>query len=446
MVVMALALAAQRLFEIQYPDLAARMYAQTHADADEGKTGGPSSGGGGLGQGAVGSAEATTMVTVPPQPRAHASSLDSILAVLRLLLLRVSLPMLNVKIPSDDPIEYVHIFGSEAITMCLFVLKKGATLPVHSHPNMTVFSRVIHGDLHVKTYALHPGESIHPDSTVVADKSVSTETPKAHPYQPSAHAPHHHHHSDLPYSASLASDVIVSHTAPGSGSILEINQATPNLHTFAAVSDHCVVFDLIFPPYDEDVRPCTYFSLQEAHTTATAPPPSAPRAIPTEGGGKEDTEPGMLLTQMSLMSMTVDKLVAPPFAVHIDASPPPLMHAATPTPTPSALQSATSSPEGTPRAVDDAVAAPLAQRRLEFVELDYTDEIPSVAYAGQAVKPEQLERGALFSDMEVVQLASRVLAMVEKMSQGAGSALSVSTNGTPLVGSPSIRGGKREGK
>ncbi|KAJ3060427.1 hypothetical protein HK102_009490, partial [Quaeritorhiza haematococci] len=54
--------------------------------------------------------------------------------------------------PMQSPVEYYPIYESEVFTMCVFVLKKGVTMPTHDHPNMMVFSRIVLGDLWVKTY------------------------------------------------------------------------------------------------------------------------------------------------------------------------------------------------------------------------------------------------------------------------------------------------------
>ncbi|KXS21467.1 hypothetical protein M427DRAFT_271099 [Gonapodya prolifera JEL478] len=74
-------------------------------------------------------------------PTANASSsLSTFSNALTALLAKVSLNHLNIQSPSA-PIEYYPIFDSNLFTMCLFVLKKGANMPVHDHPGMSVFSR-----------------------------------------------------------------------------------------------------------------------------------------------------------------------------------------------------------------------------------------------------------------------------------------------------------------
>lgn len=50
--------------------------------------------------------------------------------------------------------QYYSIYESALYTMCIFRLPKGTVLPLHDHPFQTVFSSVISGKLHVKSYAL----------------------------------------------------------------------------------------------------------------------------------------------------------------------------------------------------------------------------------------------------------------------------------------------------
>ncbi|KAJ3216389.1 hypothetical protein HDU67_009524 [Dinochytrium kinnereticum] len=146
------------------------------------------------------------------------------------LINRVTVQQLNVQIPSSDPIEYYNIYSSASLTICIFVLKKGVMMPVHDHPSMTVYSKIVSGDLHFKTFDLLPS------STSLRN--------------PSTNARGHY--------ARIEIDRII--TGGGPDSLLVINpKSGPNLHSFTATSDHVVMLDIIGPPYNDDDRPCTYF-------------------------------------------------------------------------------------------------------------------------------------------------------------------------------------------
>ncbi|KAJ4823573.1 hypothetical protein Tsubulata_029689 [Turnera subulata] len=128
-----------------------------------------------------------------------------------------------------QPITYIDIFESDSFTMCIFCFPTSSVIPLHDHPGMTVFSKVLYGSLHVKGYdwvdpacirkSLDPGYS-----------SVRL--------------------------AKMAVDKVL--TAPCGTSVL-YPKSGGNLHAFTAVTP-CAVLDILTPPYREDMgRKCTYY-------------------------------------------------------------------------------------------------------------------------------------------------------------------------------------------
>lgn len=49
-------------------------------------------------------------------------------------------------------ITYLHIHEDELMTIGIFQLPEGARIPLHNHPGMTVFSRLLFGSLHIRAY------------------------------------------------------------------------------------------------------------------------------------------------------------------------------------------------------------------------------------------------------------------------------------------------------
>ncbi|XP_022134830.1 plant cysteine oxidase 3 [Momordica charantia] len=128
-----------------------------------------------------------------------------------------------------QPITYVDIFEGESFTICIFCFPTSSVIPLHDHPGMTVFSKVLYGSLHVKAY-----DWVEP--AFIQESKGSTYFPVR--------------------LAKLAVDKVL--TASSATSVL-YPKTGGNLHSFTAVSP-CAVLDILSPPYDEDKgRRCTYY-------------------------------------------------------------------------------------------------------------------------------------------------------------------------------------------
>ncbi|KAJ6868654.1 plant cysteine oxidase 3-like isoform X2 [Populus alba x Populus x berolinensis] len=127
-----------------------------------------------------------------------------------------------------QPITYVDVYECDSFTMCIFCFPTSSVIPLHDHPSMTVFSKVLYGSLHVKAY----------------DWVEPACYPKSEPGYPAVRL------------AKLTVDKTL--TAPCETSVLYPKRGG-NLHCFTAVTP-CAVLDILTPPYREDVgRKCTYY-------------------------------------------------------------------------------------------------------------------------------------------------------------------------------------------
>ncbi|CAK7323167.1 unnamed protein product [Dovyalis caffra] len=128
-----------------------------------------------------------------------------------------------------QPITYVDIYECDSFTMCIFCFPTSSVIPLHDHPSMTVFSKVLYGSLHVKAY-----DWVEP---ACYQKSKG-------PGYPAVRL------------AKLTVDKTL--TAPCGTSVLYPKSAG-NLHCFTAVTP-CAMLDILTPPYSEDAgRKCTYY-------------------------------------------------------------------------------------------------------------------------------------------------------------------------------------------
>ncbi|KAJ6868653.1 hypothetical protein NC651_033668 [Populus alba x Populus x berolinensis] len=154
-----------------------------------------------------------------------------------------------------QPITYVDVYECDSFTMCIFCFPTSSVIPLHDHPSMTVFSKVLYGSLHVKAYdwvepACYPkSEPGYPAEFLgisLLEKPTDDVTAKMT-------------NGCVSLAVRLAKlTVDKTLTAPCETSVLYPKRGG-NLHCFTAVTP-CAVLDILTPPYREDVgRKCTYY-------------------------------------------------------------------------------------------------------------------------------------------------------------------------------------------
>ena len=116
----------------------------------------------------------------------------------------------------DGNTTFVEVGASKSVTLAVFTLAEGASLPLHNHPGMFVFTKVLWGELGVRSYDLMDDQ-------------------------------------DRPnYQATRNPDFTVS-----SGDSIVLTPKLKNVHEFSAVHGPVALFDIVCPPYNEN-RPCSY--------------------------------------------------------------------------------------------------------------------------------------------------------------------------------------------
>lgn len=148
--------------------------------------------------------------------------------------------------PRAAGVGYQEVFHCREMTVCIFVVRAGASIPLHDHPGMHVFGRLLFGRMQVLS--------------VDVDMTSSELRPRA----------------ILRGEAVLGPEPVSYSLGPSSG----------NLHELKAIDD-CAFFDVLTPPYDENTgRDCTYYKLEPCaggHVLVPAIPHFWLESIPYRG-------------------------------------------------------------------------------------------------------------------------------------------------------------------
>mmetsp|Transcript_3032 Transcript_3032/g.5159 ORF Transcript_3032/g.5159 Transcript_3032/m.5159 type:complete len:296 (-) Transcript_3032:32-919(-) len=123
---------------------------------------------------------------------------------------------------SMSNMQCMHIIETSSFHMALFLLPKGESLSLHDHPSMSVCSKLIDGELHVKSYT--------PVVPVTQEKYAQ------------------------PFLVQTEYDGVKK----SSDEAWVISSQRGNIHEFTAVTD-CTILDLLLPPYDPPRRNCNFY-------------------------------------------------------------------------------------------------------------------------------------------------------------------------------------------
>ncbi|KAK3036672.1 hypothetical protein RJ639_030241 [Escallonia herrerae] len=152
--------------------------------------------------------------------------------------LRRNMPFFRAQESEGLPkITYLHIHECDKFSIGIFCLPPSGVIPLHNHPGMTVFSKLLFGTMHKKSYDWVD------DGLCKKAMHVSSSNGSA----------------ANPAEVRLAKvKVDADFTAPCNTSVLYPADGG-NLHSFRAVTP-CAVLDVLGPPYcDPEGRHCAYY-------------------------------------------------------------------------------------------------------------------------------------------------------------------------------------------
>ncbi|KAF0916356.1 hypothetical protein E2562_005952 [Oryza meyeriana var. granulata] len=168
-----------------------------------------------------------------PSPLAEANLTD-FLDTLKLedFGLDASMPYFKADPQGHPKVTYVH-FGDDNLKFSfgVFCLPQSAVIPLHDHPGMTVFSKILYGSMHIKSYDWV--------KTPNGKNHISRETDGAR-------------------FATVKTNTIYDDS---SKTMVLYPETGGNLHCFTAATA-CAVLDVMGPPYCSDEgRDCSYYGV-----------------------------------------------------------------------------------------------------------------------------------------------------------------------------------------
>lgn len=120
----------------------------------------------------------------------------------------------------------------------IFLLPPGAVIPLHNHPGMTVFSKLLLGSLHVTSYDWVDADGPPPVVAVGGGSTTGSGDRRKSILR-------------------LAKRVLDADLSAPCDALVLFPESGGNMHRFAAATA-CAVLDVLGPPYSGD-RDCTYY-------------------------------------------------------------------------------------------------------------------------------------------------------------------------------------------
>lgn len=144
-------------------------------------------------------------------------------------------------------VGYQDIYQGPDMTLCIFLLRRGSIIPLHDHPGMYVFGRLLFGQMRVLSYDLEPdsGEPLQMEDSFGKGQFGGKGTPSKSSSR------------QRRWARFISSEVLGPCPAT-----YGLSPSRGNLHQLEALEDSAF-FDVVSPPYNSSQgRDCTYFVLR----------------------------------------------------------------------------------------------------------------------------------------------------------------------------------------
>ena len=150
---------------------------------------------------------------------------------------------------SKPMILYRGLHEDERFSLGVFCIPDGGVIPLHDHPGMTVVSKMIHGEMRVRSFDFQEDE-----------KEEESASSSSSPFHANERAAANAMHARGGRRAQRVNDSCVS-----AGDVLALfPKHGGNVHEFTGVAGPAVVIDVLTPPYAPgNGRDCTYYEAIE---------------------------------------------------------------------------------------------------------------------------------------------------------------------------------------
>lgn len=142
--------------------------------------------------------------------------------------------------PSPEaPAAYIHLWEDDIMTIGIFVLKPGCSIPLHDHPNMNGMCKVIHGTVGVRSF------------TCVDNKNPT---------------------SDLSKKGYISTIMEDNREYNSEDNCCVLMQDKGNIHEIYAINGAAAFLDILAPPYDHETntRVCQYYKESDIQDKSSA--------------------------------------------------------------------------------------------------------------------------------------------------------------------------------
>lgn len=141
---------------------------------------------------------------------------------------------------TPPPVTYMHICETDEFSMGVFLLKRGASIPLHDHPGMHGMLKVLYGKTRITCFDR-------------LDRSSLSGAPAGEP----SSSPPPYQNGSLRRSVLRSTGEYTEHSGP-----CVLTPYRDNLHRIDAVDGPTAFLDILAPPYEpDDGRDCHYYKV-----------------------------------------------------------------------------------------------------------------------------------------------------------------------------------------